>query len=102
MGLVGAIIALPLLFKLFKKMGLIRKLSLVDNMMVDDGYSSHEHIESLVGKRGVALTVLRPAGSAKIDGVRYSVLTSGSYIDKGDEIVVVVHTPGRIVVDTVD
>jgi len=101
-GLVGAIIALPLLFKLFKKMGLIRKLSLVDNMMVDQGYSSHEHIESLVGKHGVALTVLRPAGSAKIDGVRYSVLTSGAYIDKGDEVVVVAHTPGRIVVDIVE
>jgi len=101
-GLVGAIIALPLLFRLFKKMGLIRKFTLPDNMDVEAGYVSHEHISDMVGKRGVALTVLRPAGTAKIDGVRYNVLTSGAYIEKGAAIVVVSQTPGRIVVDTAD
>ncbi len=98
-GLVGAIIALPLLYKLFKKLGLIRKLSLVGNMEVEQGYASHENTGSLLGKQGVAMTDLRPAGTAKIDGARQSVLTSGDYIDKGDVIIVVQHTPGRIVVE---
>ncbi len=98
-GLVGAIIALPLLFKLFKKLGLIRKLSLVGNMEVEQGYASHEHTETLLGKKGEAITDLRPAGVAKIDGVRQSVLTSGDYINKGETVVVVQHTPGRIVVE---
>ena len=98
-GLVGAIIALPLLFKLFKKLGLIRKLSLVGNMEVEQGYASHEHTESLLGSKGVAMSDLRPAGVAKIDGVRQSVLTSGDYIDKGEAVIVVQHTPGRIVVE---
>ncbi|MBT7122049.1 MAG: hypothetical protein HN948_03455 [Clostridia bacterium] len=101
-GLVGAIIALPLLFKLLKKLGLTRKLFLVDNMEAEQGYVSHEHIDSLVGKSGVAMTILRPAGTAKIDGLRQPVLSSGAYIDKGDEVVVVEHTPGRIVVEKKD
>ena len=42
---------------------------------------------------------LRPAGVAKIDGVRQSVLTSGDYIDQGEAVIVVQHTPGRIVVE---
>lgn len=98
-GMVGSIIALPLLFKLLKRLGLTRKLFLEDNMDAELGYVSHEHIDSLVGKSGVAITILRPAGTAKIDGVRYSVLSSGSYIDKDDEVIVVEHTPGRIVVE---
>jgi len=98
-GLVGSIIALPLLYKLFKKLGIVRKLSLPDNMDVEAGYVSHEHIESLMGQTGVALTDLRPAGTAKIGGKRMNVLTSGAYIEKGDRITVVEHTPGRVVVD---
>lgn len=98
-GLAGSIIALPLLYKLFKKLGLIRKLALVDNMAVDEGYVSHTHTESLLGKQGIAVTDLRPAGTARIEGRRQSVLSSGAYIESGDDIVVVEHTPGRIVVE---
>ena len=101
-GIVGAIIALPLLYKLFKKLGLIRKLALVGNMEVEQGYASHEHAASLVGSMGVALSDLRPAGTAKIDGRRQSVLTSGGYVEAGESIVVVEHTPGRIVVEKVE
>lgn len=101
-GLLSAIILLPILFKLFKRMGLLRKLSLGDNMLVEEGYVSHEHIPSLLGKKGTALTVLRPAGAAKIDGIRYSVISSGAYIEKGSEVIVIEHTPGRVVVDIAD
>lgn len=98
-GIAGSIIALPLLYKLFKKLGLIRKLALVDNMEVDEGYVSHTHTESLLGKQGIAVTDLRPAGTARIEGRRQSVLSSGAYIESGDDIIVVEHTPGRIVVE---
>ena len=98
-GLVGSIIALPLLYKLLKKLGLIRRLALEGNMQVELGYASHERTESLIGSRGTAMTDLRPAGVARIDGVRQSVLSSGDYINKGEPVVVVQHSPGRIVVE---
>lgn len=101
-GLIGAIVLLPIFYKVFARFGLLRKLALGKNMLTEEGYVSHEHIESLLGKKGVALTVLRPAGTARIDGVRMSVVSSGAYIAAGSEIVVVEHTPGRIVVEEPD
>jgi membrane-bound serine protease (ClpP class) len=98
-GTVGAAVLLPLLFKLLKKLGLVRKVVLGDNMLPAEGYVSHTPTDSLVGQEGVADTVLRPAGVAVIGGVRQSVVSSGAYIERGTSVVVVEHTPGRIVVE---
>ncbi len=43
----------------------------------------------LVGKTGVALTTLRPAGIAEIDGRRVDVTTAGEFIPKGSPVTVV-------------
>ena len=40
------------------------------------------------GKTGTALTKLRPAGTALIEGVRIDVVTFGEYVDEGTSIVV--------------
>jgi membrane-bound serine protease (ClpP class) len=98
-GIAGSAVLLPLLYMLFKRLGILRKIFLGEGMLPEEGYVSHEPIESLVGKKGVAVTVLRPAGVARIDGRRYNVLSSGAYITDGTNITVVEHTPGRIVVD---
>lgn len=100
-GILGAAVGLPLIYLLLKKLGLLRKLALEQGMLSEEGYVSHEHTESLTGKTGIALSVLRPAGVAEIDGARQSVMSSGAYIEKGAQIVVVEHTPGRIVVQEV-
>ena len=96
------IILLPVAFKILGRLGLLRKIALGGNMTVEEGYVSHAPIDSLIGKTGTALTALRPSGAARIDGVRYSVVTQGDYIEPGTHIVVVAHTPGHIVVDTAD
>ncbi len=43
----------------------------------------------LVGKRGVAVTPLRPAGIAEIDGKRVDVKTAGAFLEAGQQIVIV-------------
>lgn len=98
-GTVGAAALLPIAFKILKKLGLVRKIVLGDNMLPEEGYVSHTPIESMVGQDGMAETVLRPAGVAIIGGVRYSVVSSGAYIERGRSVMVVEHTPGRIVVE---
>lgn len=45
--------------------------------------------ENLMGKTGIALTTLRPAGIAEIDGKRIDVTTAGSFIPKGEAITVI-------------
>ena len=43
----------------------------------------------LLGKTGVAITTLRPAGIAEIDGRRMDVMTVGAFIQKGEPVTVV-------------
>lgn len=62
------------------------------------GYSGTEALEKYVGKEGVSLTHLRPAGIAKIDSVRLDVVTEGTFVDKGKKLKVVAVEGNRIVV----
>ena len=98
-GVVGSAVLLPVAFKILKRLGLVRKIVLGGNMLAEEGYVSHPPEESLVGLEGVADTVLRPAGMAVIGGARHGVVSSGMYVEKGQPVVVVEHTPGRIVVE---
>jgi membrane-bound serine protease (ClpP class) len=43
----------------------------------------------LLGKNGVALTALRPAGTAVFDGKRTDVVTEGGFVEKGQPVTVV-------------
>jgi len=53
----------------------------------------------LLGRTGHALTVLRPAGVADIDGLRIDVITEGDFLDAGTPIIVS-HVEGvRVVVE---
>lgn len=54
--------------------------------------------KDLVGKTGVAQTVLRPSGRALIDGELVDVITEGEFYEPGTAIRVVAATGGRTVV----
>lgn len=65
-----------------------------------EGYrSSPASYETLLGKEGVALTMLRPAGTALIDDVKVSVVTSGDFIEKNSRIKVTEVEGYRVVVE---
>lgn len=67
-----------------------RKIALQETQDHDDGYTSSVYKEkSLVGKAGVAYTVLRPSGRIEIEGDIYDAYTRGNYIDAGTEIEVI-------------
>lgn len=55
----------------------------------------------LVGKRGVADSVLRPVGRARIEGHSYSVETDGEFVEEGTEIEVLRVQGNRITVTSV-
>ena len=50
------------------------------------GYVAALRRPELVGKAGVAVTDLRPAGVATVDGERIDVVTEGEYVGSGDRI----------------
>lgn len=53
----------------------------------------------LVGLTGTAMTPLHPSGTARVDGERYDVVTSGDMVDKGTPIRVTMISGNRIVVE---
>ena len=52
------------------------------------GYISVSDMEYLVGKEGVAVTDLRPAGKCDIEGVEFDVRTEGRYIMRGNKVII--------------
>jgi membrane-bound serine protease (ClpP class) len=53
------------------------------------GYIAAPLREELVGRGGLALTDLRPAGTASIEGERLDVVTEGEYVSAGSPVIVV-------------
>lgn len=64
----------------------------------DKGYTSVDVSSNLVGCEGVAQTILRPAGRAKIDNRIVDVLSDGEFIEKGTPIRVCQVIGSRIIV----
>ncbi len=64
-----------------------------------EGVSSQSsELESYVGTQGNAVTDLRPAGIAVIDGKRVDVVTRGDYLEKDAAIIVTAVTGNQIIV----
>ena len=51
-----------------------------------------------IGKTGLAVTILRPAGKVEIDGNIYDAISQIGYISKGDKIKVTHHEAGQVYV----
>lgn len=74
-------------------------MALRSSLSKTDGVASYdEKLADYLGKQGVALTDMRPAGTAKIEGERVDVVTRGDYIEKGDVVEVSRVEGGRVVV----
>lgn len=77
---------------------LARNLVLYESLEKNDYYSNPEDLDYLVNKEGIALTVLRPSGSADFDGVLLDVVSEGSFLPKGSKIKIIKVEGNRIVV----
>lgn len=71
---------------------------LADRLDKEHGYIAPMDLQGLAGKEGVALTPLRPAGTAEIEGERYDVISEGSFIPAGTRLVVVRVEGARVLV----
>ncbi|MCL1974878.1 MAG: nodulation protein NfeD [Firmicutes bacterium] len=75
------------------------KLVLSQKLDTTEGYvSNDEGLTAFLGKRGTALTILRPAGAAEIEGKRVDVVTAGEFIAAGSGVEVTLVEGMRVVV----
>lgn len=73
-------------------------LVLSDSLKKESGYSGTENFEEYVGKDGIVITTLRPAGMADFEGVKLDVVSQGEYVDKGTKVKVLKVEGRRIIV----
>lgn len=60
-----------------------------------------KHTE-LLGRQGFCLTELRPAGKIDVQGIYYDVVSTGSFINKGEKVEIVDISSNRIMVDKLE
>lgn len=98
-ALVVAIIGMVVLMKFFgKKMHVLNKLVLMDATTTEEGYVSNVNRTELLGKVGVTITPLRPAGTIRFVNERIDVVSEGGYVDVGKNVEVIKVEGSRIVV----
>lgn len=65
------------------------------------GYLGEDDLRYLLGKEGVAVTDLRPAGKGNFEGVEFDVNSSGQFIQEGAKIVIFSIKDSRLTVKEV-
>ncbi len=65
-----------------------QRMALTQTQESSQGYTVNTQTESMIGKMGVAYTVLRPSGKVMIDNQLFDAFSRGDYVEKGESIVV--------------
>jgi membrane-bound serine protease (ClpP class) len=77
--------------------GLFSSMALSFNEGKEDGYVSVDmKYKEMVGKTGIADTVLRPSGRVEIDNQLYDAISEFGFIERGEKVKVVRHHSGQL------
>lgn len=95
---IAAPMVLGLAFKILPKTPFGKAMILSGPATDGNAAAADPGLGALLGKTGVTLSALRPAGFARIDGRKVDVVTRGEMIDAGATIVVLDVTGNRVVV----
>ena len=94
-----AVIGMVIIMKFFgKKLHLLNKVVLMDTTDTESGYVSNVNRIELLGRIAKTSTPLRPSGAIELDGERIDVVSEGSYIGKGINVIIVKVEGSRTVV----
>ncbi len=88
-GLIGGVLLLFFGGARLSNTRAFQKIALNDTQEKSQGYTVNILSDTLLGKKGVAYTVLRPGGKVIIDDQIYDAFTRGDYVEKGDPIEVI-------------
>ena len=97
-GLIGAIFALILLFRLMTKTKFWVKLTSPEIQSNEDGYNSSLGLEHLIGETGSATSDLRPSGWVLVNNTKIFVVTEGEFVDKDQQVTIMSVDGNRVVV----
>lgn len=90
---------LVLIFRLAPRTRLARGLVL--EAAIGESGTDAVHLSELLNQQGIALTDLRPAGTAELGGHKVDVVTQGGFVTQGSAIQVIQVQGNRVVVEEV-
>ena len=96
------LVVLVAFFIYLPRSGVWKRLGQPGRQTAAAGYVSGDDYTSYLGQYGTAATLLRPSGTADIDGVRLSVVSEGDFVPEGTRVQVVLVQGSRVVVRPVD
>lgn len=73
-------------------------LILKEEQKKEEGYISSQDLNFLLGKKGTAVTDLRPSGVGEFEDIRFDVVSEGCYISRGRKLEIVRVNGSRLVV----
>lgn len=77
-------------------------LALDSTQLATDGFTSSDiNYQSMIGHKGIAHTVLRPAGKIKIGKEIYDATAEAGYIEKGNKIIVTSYQTSQLLVQKI-
>ena len=98
-SMVGAFVLSLIMLRSLPRMASFNRLVLETETRASEGYvSSSREEDELLGKEGVTVSELRPAGIALIDGRRTDVVTDGEFVAVDQAVEVVEVSGNRVVV----
>lgn len=98
----AALVVIAIVVYIFRKRGIWNRFILRESLTAEQGFIPNEDRRIWVGKEGVTLTPLRPAGVAEVEGQRIDVVSLGEFIDAGRKVRVVTADGTRVVVKEAD
>ncbi|MDF2486072.1 MAG: hypothetical protein K0R46_2240 [Herbinix sp.] len=108
-GAIIALIIMALLGMMFAViLGLLSKAKLKSPIILKDeqnkekGFISSSDLKYLLGKHGVAITDLRPSGTADFDGIEFDVISEGKYISKDTKLVIYKVQGSKLIVKAIN
>lgn len=99
-SMIAAVVLSIVFIRALPRFSTFNRLILGSQISASDGYVSSppERDAELTGRRGTALSDLRPAGIGLFDGQRLDVVTDGEYIERQTPIQIVEARGSRVVV----
>ena len=91
LAMIASVVAIIIFGKSLMKTPAFKRLVLHDEQKANEGYTSSVLKSDMLGKEGIAKTVLRPSGKIEIDGVWYDAVALDGFIDAGETIYVEKH-----------
>jgi membrane-bound serine protease (ClpP class) len=70
-----------------------QRIALMDTQQKSQGFTVNSEAALMIGKKGVAFTILRPSGKIMIDDQIYDAFTRGEFVEKG-QLIEVISTEG--------